>query len=197
MSSYLVENEAEQDSDTAGNPAEMRFPEIPGAPFNVAQDRFHSFASQRNRLATILPNGRFVRDVDGTCILTARRAADASAHLFEHTPGKVVGLFYVGGSCRYLRALRGLVVHHQEGDGEGIIHIAWTPEIAVRLPSFSVGRPRGVPFTSAMSGVAPARNEDLALDRPEASPPPSSSPCCPEQPAQRDGGPGSSDRRAA
>jgi hypothetical protein len=123
----------------------------------VPQDD-NDFPEQRARLATILPRGRFQRAEDGTCVASSH--TDPGAHLFEHTPGKLVGLFYVGGPARYLRALRGLVVRHLEGDGEGILHIAWTPELADRLPGFSRGRPRGAPFTLAVEAISRPRSDD-------------------------------------
>jgi hypothetical protein len=128
------------------------------------------FTEQRARLATILPRGRFERAEDGTCVVTSR--IDPGAHLFEHTPGKLVGLFYAGGPVRYLRALRGLVVRHLEGDGEGIVHISWTPEVAARLPDFSRGRPRGVPFASAVEAVLRPRSDDRRVESPQVPPRP-------------------------
>lgn len=110
------------------------------------------FSEQCGRLAVLFPRGRFAQDEDGTCVLRARPGT--RDHVFEHTPGCVVGLFYEGGPIRYLRALRGLVLRHLAGDGEGILYLAWTPELAARLPAFSRGRRRGVPFRPATEALS-------------------------------------------
>jgi hypothetical protein len=41
---------------------------------------------------------RFARAEDGNCTVTSR--TDPHAHLFEVAPGRIVGLFYVGGPVR-------------------------------------------------------------------------------------------------
>jgi hypothetical protein len=123
----------------------------------VQHDQQDDLIDQRARLATIFPRGRFARDVDGTAILTSR--ADPSAHVFEVAPGRLVGLLYAGGPSRYLHALQGLVVRHLDGDGEGILHLRWSPELAARLPAFSRGRPRGAAFTPATDAFSCPRSD--------------------------------------
>jgi hypothetical protein len=120
-------------------------------------DPMAEYAEQRARMASLVPRGRFTQDEDGTCILRGETRS-CGTHLYEQAPGKLVGLYYVGGPCRYLRALDGLVVRHLAGDGEGILHLAWSPDLAERLPAFSRGRPRGVPFRPAAEAVSDPRS---------------------------------------
>ena len=101
------------------------------------------YLEERARLREILPRGRFVEDEDGTCIVRARARRWAGDHLYIQSPGKIVGVFYVGRPARYLSRVGSLIVGHLRGEGEGILHLRWTAALAKVLPMFSRKRKVG------------------------------------------------------
>ncbi len=102
-----------------------------------------TYAAQVARLAEVFPRGRFKRDLDGTAILVPRSRRWAGCHLYEQAPRRLVGLFYVGSPRKVTGRLAAYLVKHLAGDGEGIVHLRWDPELARVLPTFSLGAQRG------------------------------------------------------
>jgi hypothetical protein len=111
------------------------------------------FATERTALSSLFPRGRFTRDEEGACVLTAKRAARAKDFLYVQDPGRKVGIFYVGNGQAYRNRLRGLIVGEVEAQGEGLIHVAWVPEVAERLPWFTRARPRNPGDASRFTGA--------------------------------------------
>lgn len=122
---------------------------------------------QRARLAAVFPRGRFEEDADGTCVIQARAMRYRGDHLFEQAPGRLVGVFYVGRPARYLSRVGDLIEKHLEGDGEGILHLTWSPKLARLLPWFSR---RPAPTNAFASEAAPA-NEKRPADASSAPSP--------------------------
>lgn len=115
---------------------------------------------QRARLAAIFPRGRFEEDVDGTCVIRARAARYKADHLYEQAPGRLVGVFYIGRPARYLSRVGDLVEKHLGGDGEGILHLTWSPKLARLLPWFSK---RPAPSNAFVAEAAPANGKQGAI----------------------------------
>ena len=103
-----------------------------------------AYLAERAALKLIMPRARVVQDVDGTLIVTARAARHAPNHLYVQAPRRFVGMFYSGSPRVYLFRAAGLVERHLAGDGEGILHLRWCPELAKALPWFSRPTRRGI-----------------------------------------------------
>jgi hypothetical protein len=104
------------------------------------------FATERAALSSLFPRGRFTRDEEGACILTAKLARRSKDFAYVQDPGHKLGIFYTGNGRAYRKALNGLILDQIEADGEGLFHVAWVPEVAERLPWFSrrrVVKPEG------------------------------------------------------
>lgn len=96
-----------------------------------------TYLAEREALRQVFPRGRFVEDEDGTATVRARRQAFRGDHVFVQARGRLLGVFYVGRPARCLSRVEGFLVEHLAGDGEGILHLRWDPEVGVRLPMFS------------------------------------------------------------
>jgi hypothetical protein len=117
----------------------------------------NEYLEQVNRLREIFPRGRFEQDVDGTAIIIPRAKRFEGHHIYEQSPYKSVGLFYIGHFDRIAKHLAPFTIKILRGDGEGILHLRWTPILAElpMLKTFSLGLqrgPEGTLFVSARDG---------------------------------------------
>ena len=138
-------------SDTIKNIVRRKWPEPP-----IREPIGSEYREQAARLLSLFPRGRIVADADGTAIIVAKARRIVRDHLFEQAPGRLVGLLYVGRPKFYLDNLAGLVERHLVGDGEGILHLRWCPELAKALPWFSRrgGHRRGRLFAPDQGGTS-------------------------------------------
>jgi hypothetical protein len=86
--------------------------------------------------------------------------------VFVQSPGKLLGVFYVGNGAVYRTRLGDLVRGWLKGDGEGILHVAWDPEVAKLLPWFTkkASHMKGRLFAATSSGGPPdSRNDAEAI----------------------------------
>ncbi len=95
------------------------------------------YEHERELLRCLFPRGRFARHEDGACVLRARLKARAQDEVYVFAPGSKLGIFYVGNGAAYRNRLGDLIVDELPCDGEGLLFVKWTAEVAERLPWFS------------------------------------------------------------
>lgn len=121
-----------------------------------------TYAEERAALREIFPRGRFQKDEDGTCILKARQKVFAWDHVFVQAEGRLLGIFYVGKPNRYRNRLGELIADELRGDGEGILHVRWSPEVGQKLPMFS-RKPAAVGRSAAeLASIRPSKQASAA-----------------------------------
>ncbi len=134
------------------------------------------YSTDRAALSTLFLRGRFTRDEENHCILTAKLARRSKDFAYVQDPGRKLGIFYTGNGRVYRKTLRDLIVEDLPCDGEGILFVKWVPEVAGKLPWFTrrrVVKPEGgwnfkKAQTANSFGVSGGPNEQR--DRGEGAP---------------------------